>query len=656
MLIGRRLSGRYKVLEVIGGGGMANVYLARDIILEREVAIKILRLDFSNDEEFIKRFRREAHAATSLAHPNIVSIYDVGEEDDIYYIVMEYVAGKTLKQYIQLHAPLHPREVLNIMEQLTSAIAHAHHNRIVHRDIKPQNILIDHEGIVKVTDFGIAVALSSTTITQTNSVLGSVHYLSPEQARGGMATGKSDIYSLGIVMFELLTGRVPFSGESAVSIALKHLQTETPSPKRWNSTIPQSVENIILKATAKDSFYRYESAEKMDEDLQTSLHPDRLNEPKFRIPEDSEEITKAIPIITDQHSTNKGDTIVRFPDNHLQNDVNDKKKESKPKKRNKVAIFIITTFLLLVAAGVAAVTIIPPLMLPKDVPVPDVTNFAYDDAEDKLDAAGFKVGEPIRQAHDEIEEGYVIRTNPEANVVVKEGQTITIYESTGKEKEEFENYVGKIYNDTELFLRNKGYQVSPNYVHDETQPGTILDQSVEAGEMVIPSETEVVFEVSQGPQPIILEDLTGWNQKSVNAFIASNELKEEQPPKEEYSKTVPKGSVISQTPPAGSKLGKGDKIQIVYSLGPEEEPPKTVVRTIEIPYEPAFEGEVLNVKIYVQDDENSITELYLPPFDIVASTTREIEFVISPGKKARYLIHINDKFFNGDEVPYPKEE
>ena len=246
MMNGKRISDRYKILRMIGGGGMANVYLARDMILDRDVALKILRMDFSNDEEFIRRFHREAQSATSLTHPNIVSIYDVGEEGDIYYIVMEYVDGMTLKQYIQAFSPIPVEKALDIMKQITSAVSHAHQNHIVHRDIKPHNILIDHNGNVKITDFGIAMALSATSITQTNSVLGSVHYLSPEQARGGMANKKSDIYSLGIVMFELITGRLPFSGESAVSIALKHLQSETPSPSRWNPSIPQSVENIIL--------------------------------------------------------------------------------------------------------------------------------------------------------------------------------------------------------------------------------------------------------------------------------------------------------------------------------------------------------------------------------------------------------------------------
>ena len=250
MLIGKRINDRYKLIKMVGGGGMANVYLARDMILDRDVALKILRMDFNNDEEFIKRFNREAQSATSLAHPNIVSIYDVGEDGDIYYIVMEYVEGMTLKQYIQKNDPIPIETAIDIMKQITAAISHAHQNGIIHRDIKPQNILMDHNGHIKITDFGIAIALSATNITQTNAVLGSVHYLSPEQARGGMANKKSDIYSLGIVMFELFTGRLPFYGESAISIALKHLQSATPSPKRWNPDIPQSVGEYYFKSNS----------------------------------------------------------------------------------------------------------------------------------------------------------------------------------------------------------------------------------------------------------------------------------------------------------------------------------------------------------------------------------------------------------------------
>nr|WP_237705222.1 Stk1 family PASTA domain-containing Ser/Thr kinase [Bacillus coahuilensis] len=292
---------------------MANVYLAQDMILDREVAVKILRLDFSHEEEFIKRFQREAQSATSLVHPNIVNIFDVGEEDGIYYIVMEYVDGMTLKQYIHNYYPVSIEKSMDIMNQLTSAISHAHHHQIIHRDIKPHNILIDQNGTVKITDFGIAMALSSTSITQTNSVLGSVHYLSPEQARGGMATNKSDIYSLGIVMFELLAGRLPFSGESAVSIALKHLQSETPSVRRWNSSVPQSVENIIIKSTAKDPFHRYEDVEEMSLDIRTALSDGRIHEEKYVLPIDHD-ATKAIPVLKDRYPLENVDhTIVKEP-------------------------------------------------------------------------------------------------------------------------------------------------------------------------------------------------------------------------------------------------------------------------------------------------------------------------------------------------------
>ncbi|HJV31424.1 MAG TPA: Stk1 family PASTA domain-containing Ser/Thr kinase, partial [Bacillales bacterium] len=366
MLIGKRINGRYKILDMIGGGGMANVYLAHDMILDRDVAVKMLRLDLTNDDDFIRRFHREAQSATSLNHPNIVNIYDVGEEKDLYYIVMEYVDGQTLKQYIQSHSSLRVEEAISIMSELTSAIAHAHQNHIVHRDIKPHNILIDRNGKVKITDFGIAMALSSTSITQTNSVLGSVHYLSPEQARGGMANKKSDIYSLGIVMFELLTGRLPFSGESAVSIALKHLQSETPSVRRWNPSIPQSVENIVLKATAKDPFHRYKNVEEMGEDIRTALLPERLHEPKFMIPIDND-ATKAIPIITnDRPLQNLDETMVHQQHEKVSPNGKDSAKNGKDKKkRKKWPIILISSFLTLVILGLLIVFALPGWLEPK---------------------------------------------------------------------------------------------------------------------------------------------------------------------------------------------------------------------------------------------------------------------------------------------------
>jgi eukaryotic-like serine/threonine-protein kinase len=664
VLIGKRLNDRYKILEIIGGGGMANVYLARDIILEREVAIKVLRLDFANDEEFIKRFRREALSATSLDHPNIVSIYDVGEEDDIYYIVMEYVDGQTLKQYIQQHAPLTPEESIDIMMQLTSAISHAHQNGIIHRDIKPQNILIDRNKTVKITDFGIAMALSSTTITHTNSVLGSVHYLSPEQARGGIATEKSDIYALGIVMFELLTGRPPFSGESAISIALKHLQSETPSPKRWNALIPQSVENIILKATAKDPFHRYQTAVDMEEDLKTALDPSRMNEEKFTIPLDDDEITKAIPIIGNGKAKEiEEKTIIRQPNENPDSSNGEESKqkiavhkdglnENGKKKRSKLAVFLMTTFLLLIISGIAAVTVIHPLLIPKDVKVPDVSEMEYEDAVQELVSKGFKINDPVLMPHDTIPEGYVIKTDPKANEMVKEGSSITIYESTGKKKVKFGKYIGRNIDEVESILERKNFlMVRKNEVYDEEPAGTIIDQSIDPEEEVIPEETEVTFWVSKGPEKITLKDFTGWTEKTVRDYITENGLYvivEKQ-----FSDSVDKGLVISQIPAAGTKLDKGDTVTITISQGKEEKPTKTVTKSILIPYEPEVEGEVKKVNIYIEDAEHSMTEIY-DSFEITKPVTKTITFIIPYGKKAGYQIIIDDKVVKSEVIEYPQ--
>lgn len=307
--IGKKLNGRYHIIGSIGSGGMANVYLAHDLILDRDVAVKVLRFDFQNDQAAIRRFQREALAATELVHPNIVSVYDVGEEDGLQYLVMEYVKGMDLKRYIQTHFPIPYSTVVDITQQILSAVAMAHEHRIIHRDLKPQNILIDEHGTVKITDFGIAIALSETSITQTNTMLGSVHYLSPEQARGSMATNQSDIYAVGIILYEMLTGNVPFDGESAVTIALKHFQEEIPSVKMFDPGIPQSLENVVRHATAKDPSDRYKTANEMAEDLYTSLSASRLNEPAWEptallgetkvltpIPEDIAEPEETTPV------------------------------------------------------------------------------------------------------------------------------------------------------------------------------------------------------------------------------------------------------------------------------------------------------------------------------------------------------------------------
>lgn len=682
-MIGKRLNDRYKLLKVIGGGGMANVYLAHDVILDREVAVKVLRLDYSNNEEFIKRFHREAQSVTSLSHPNVVNIYDVGEEDGIYYLVMEYVPGQTLKQYIQQQGMLSVRESLDIMEQLTSAMAHAHHFEIVHRDIKPQNILIRDDGLVKVTDFGIATATSATTITHTNSVLGSVHYLSPEQARGGIANKKSDIYSLGIVMFELLTGRPPFSGESAVSIALKHLQNETPSPKRWNPDIPQSVENIILKATSKDSFYRYDSVNEMKEDIMTALYPERANEERFSIPDDME-ATKAIPIIRQEafQESDSDETIVMSGKwEEVKKQPEPEEQPEKVKKKGKLWKVLLIWFLLLGLGGAFAVTVVPKLFAPKEVTVPDVTGKPYEEAVTTLAAKGFEVTAPQTIYSDEIAEGDIIKTSPEAGKIVKENTKITIFKSGGKKKKEMQQLIGLQYDSIKASLAEQYANVVTYYTESEKAEGQILDQFPKAGDSIIEKEQEVRIWISEGPKRTAVADFTGWTENSVNNYASEKNLVTEFT--QDYSDKVEKGLVISQNPKAGTLLKEGDKISIVISAGAKEKPRKTVtIRNISIPYEPAEsepaeskpdESEAAEseaepeaettaeespkpqiVEIYKEDAEHTMARP-VETRTITATTTISIDLLIEYGKSARYKIVRDGTTIAEKEIPYPAD-
>ncbi|MBG9912599.1 serine/threonine protein kinase [Bacillus xiamenensis] len=651
MLIGKRISGRYQILRVIGGGGMANVYLAEDMILDREVAIKILRFDFASDDDFIRRFRREAQSAASLDHPNIVSIYDVGEEDDIYYIVMEYVEGMTLKEYIHTNGPLHPKEAVRIMEQVVAAMEEAHAKQLVHRDIKPHNILIDNMGNIKVTDFGIAMALSSATITHTNSVLGSVHYLSPEQARGGLATKKSDIYSLGIVLYELISGRMPFEGESAVSVALKHLQSEPPSVRRWNPSVPQSVENIILKAMAKDPFYRYEDASEMQKDLKTAFDPARLKEKRFVIEEDHE-ATKAIPIMKDHQVDQDHEKTAIHPVQKPK-----KKEKQKPKKKRKKWPWIVASiFFILTTATILAITVFPGFLFPKDIEVTDVSGMTVEKAEDTLKKAGFTVAaDPIEIADNEIEKGLVVKTDPNIGTKVKEGTEIQLYESTGKEKTELPDVTGEKVEKAKEILEKKGFkQVVVEEVNDnDTESGIVMEQQPSASTELVAADEEVTLTVSLGPADITLRDLTTYSKQAASNYLEDNGLKLDE--KEAYSDDVPKGEVVKQEPEAGTAVKPGDTVKITFSLGPKAKPAKTVTEKISIPYEPETEGQEMNVQISIDDAEHSISDLY-ETFKITAPTERTIKFKIEPGQKGYYQVTVDDKVVSSKTIEYPDDE
>lgn len=431
--LGKKLNGRYQITGNIGSGGMANVFLAHDLILDRDVAVKVLRFDFQNDQTAIRRFQREALAATELVHPNIVSVYDVGEEDNMQYLVMEYVKGMDLKRYIQTHYPVPYDTAVNIMQQILSAISLAHTHQIIHRDLKPQNVLIDNEGVVKITDFGIAIALSETSITQTNTMLGSVHYLSPEQARGSMATKQSDIYALGIILYELLTGSVPFDGESAVTIALKHFQDELPSIKDLDPTTPQALENVVLKATAKEPADRYKTAEEMSEDLATALSPARANEAKW-VPQ---AMTKETQVITPlEEDTPMPESFKSMPlpkEKSEETPVMAEETVPDPKsKKHKKWWIILLVILALLGIGTAVFFASGGR---GEVEIPDVSGLSEASARDTLAKAKLEAATKTEEIPDEqIEEGDVVKTDPAAGTTVKQNREVTLYVSTGKKK------------------------------------------------------------------------------------------------------------------------------------------------------------------------------------------------------------------------------
>ena len=448
---GQKINERYEILKSIGEGGMANVYLAHDIILNRDVAVKVLRGDLENDEKFIRRFQREAKSVSDLSHPNIVEVFDVGEEDGQHYIVMEYIDGKTLKQLIQKRGALTVPEVIDIMSQLTDGLTQAHDAYIIHRDIKPQNIMILDNGIIKITDFGIAMSMNATQLTQTNSVMGSVHYLPPEQASGKGATMKSDIYSAGILMYELLTGSVPFKGDNAVEIALKQIKERIPSIRKQNPLIPQSVENIVLKATAKNPKNRYDSIREMHDDLVHALDPDRENDVKWNYPYPESELdeSRAIPI-KDVPVKNKSVKSIEPPSDVSTDEDFLDKIDSKKNTKIKIAVGVGVGILVLMAS---ILLFLNSKNSYKVVNVPDVEGMSLKKAESVLTKKGFKYDVKTENS-DTVDEGKVIRTNPKAGASKKKGSIVTIIESSGIADVTLRDYTGQKVDDVKKRLES----------------------------------------------------------------------------------------------------------------------------------------------------------------------------------------------------------
>ena len=569
---GTKINNRYSIIRTIGEGGMANVYLAYDTILDRNVAVKVLRGDLRNDEKFVRRFQREALSASSLNHPNIVEMYDVGEDDGEYYIVMEYVEGKTLKQLLKKRGSLTITEVIDIMSQITDGMAHAHDSYIIHRDIKPQNIMILENGLIKITDFGIAMALNSTQLTQTNSVMGSVHYLPPEQAAGKGCTIKSDIYSMGILMYELLTGSVPFKGENAVEIALKQLKEPIPSIRKILPELPQSVENIIIKATAKNPANRYKDAREMHQDIITCLDETRANEKKYVYPYPEYDVENTKKLDTVVKEIKKQETKKETPKESVT-----EKEDNEEKKQKNILLILGCVFAGLIVLITVVIFLLPKLSKGKTLEVPDVSNLSKVDASNTLTKKGFNVkcsdGDYKYIPNDEIKEGYVVKTDPEKGTIVKEGKTVCIYISSGDATFTMPDYSGKNYIEVKTILETKyncNVVIEKEKVTNEekykgkeetvlrTSPG--VDETIKYGSSItlyVP-ELEILYpDFTNGSYTLEMV------QEFANKYKLTLEIREEE------NSLLPNGKIINQSRPAKSVVTEGVTLTITVAKTPE---------------------------------------------------------------------------------------
>ncbi len=569
---GTKINDRYQIIKTLGEGGMANVYLAHDTYLDRNVAVKVLRGDLANDEKFVRRFQREALSATSLSHPNIVEIYDVGEDDGQYYIVMEYVDGKTLKQVLKQRGHLSVTEVIDIMLQVTDGMAHAHDAYIIHRDIKPQNIMILSNGMIKITDFGVAIALNSTQLTQTNSVMGTVHYIPPEQANGKGSTIRSDIYSMGIMMYELLTGFLPYKGDNAVEIALKHLREPLPSVRKFDPTIPQSIENVIIKATAKNPKNRYKDAREMHDDLKTALDASRVDEKRYvyPYPENDLEETKALDteLQAIKEETKK--------EKKKQEEILEEEYKQEDKKQNKALIIILSIFtglVLLLTVGLV-------ILLNddnKEAVIPDVANRTIEVATKMLNDAGFGVASEYKYiASEVVKEGDVVKTSPEIGSNNKLPKDVILYVSTGESAYIMENFIGE------------NYLVAKGKIEAQCECNVeIVTQTVDESKK--PKEDEVIkTEPAEGEKsklgsPIKIyipkveykyPDFTkGYTIAKIEEFASKHELKLEI--KYQETSSVTEGTILKQSRAASSLVTPGATLVITVARAPEVEEPTT---------------------------------------------------------------------------------
>ena len=551
-LEGKMLGNRYEIIEKIGNGGMATVYKAKCHVLNRYVAVKVLRDEFTTDEEFIKRFAAEAQSAASLTHPNIVSIYDVGHEDNLYYIVMELIKGKTLKQIINEDGKLPWKWSLNIASQIASALETAHRNKIIHRDIKPHNIIITEDGIAKVTDFGIAKVVSNSTITAFGATIGSVHYFSPEHAKGGYTDEKSDIYSLGVVMYEMLTGQVPFDADTAVSVALKHMQEEPIEPMELNPDIPKAVNDIIMKAMQKDTGLRYQSATEMLNDINMALkRPDG----------DFVNLRKAGGNFETQR-------FEPLEDEEIRTKRNNKKDENKFKKfisNHKVLSFFIGAILLF-AIAFGGTALVSKLVFNQDVNLPNFVGMTKEEAQKEADKIKVKL-EFEEEFSADVEEGKVISQDPEfkENSKIKEKSTVKLKISKGTELVKVPKVTGMEKEEAIKTLEDLGLKVE---IKEETskkvEEGYVINQDIAENKEINAGDTvTITVSTGTGITQVSVPSVTGKTENEARTALESAKLKVTVNYEEDSSKT--EGIVLKQNVESGKKVDEGTTVTITVN-------------------------------------------------------------------------------------------
>ncbi|APU71163.1 Stk1 family PASTA domain-containing Ser/Thr kinase [Companilactobacillus crustorum] len=649
---GYLVGGRYEILGTLGEGGMANVYLANDTLLNRKVAVKALRYDLQDDESVKRRFGREAKATSGLSNPNIVNVLDVGNDNGVQYIVIEYVDGPNLKKYIRTHYPLSYHEVVDIMKQICMAVSDAHEHGIIHRDLKPENILVDEKKDpiqVKVSDFGIALALSERSITRTNSLLGSVHYMSPEQIKGRSATVLSDIYALGIILFELLTKHVPFTGDTAVTVALKHSKEEIPDLKKIDPNIPQPLENAVLKATAKDPDQRYQSVKEMRDDLNTCLMPERANEPKF-IPtpiNDLEETRVMEPL---DESNDKAQSL--------------EKKPAKMSRKRKIILIASMVPLVLLLFLIAMI-----IKSNQETTVPDLYNLTVKQANVMLKSSNLTVGDVSRENDDDVNAGHVIKSIPTKGLKLKNGAKVNLVVSLGATYYKMPNLIDKQYDDISDNLKKRGFKVNLKYkATNEYEAGSIIKQSIPKGKKVVTKNKSLTLTLAKAktvkPKVVKVRDLTGYNLKSIQDYASEAGLTLST--SYQYSDSIEEGLLVSQTPTANSTISVGGTLSVIISKGADPDKStsnskdnddnnssnssssgtNTVTKDITIPYDSSGSN---NVTIYISDATHSINSPYRT-MTITADTPVTLSFNLKDGQTGSYIVERNNKTVLGGSV------